>query len=264
MGILIGSARHDENGKYVGGKAGDQKQKLASDGLDHSGEVSVQNFYVPKKGLVILRAKDPNLANGLAFCMAIACNNKNIGYGQDTRYGVYQKGILTDVPVNGDCSELIRACIKACGHTVPDFNTETEPKVLVKSGLFEEVPYTKQSELYNGDICCTKTKGHTFIIISGAKSRTIKRVNPYTEPRISVTSVANAKAKGITQYIARGGEVMWVQFELKEWGADLGKAGIDGDCGPATVNAIKAFQKAHGLQVDGVCGPLTRRKLKET
>ena len=44
-GIIIGSARHDENGKYSGGMVGDQTGK----------EVSTQNFYVSSKGWYIKR-----------------------------------------------------------------------------------------------------------------------------------------------------------------------------------------------------------------
>jgi peptidoglycan hydrolase-like protein with peptidoglycan-binding domain len=32
---------------------------------------------------------------------------------------------------------------------------------------------------------------------------------------------------------------------------------IDGVFGPATITAVKAAQKAHGLHADGVAGPLT-------
>jgi peptidoglycan hydrolase-like protein with peptidoglycan-binding domain len=35
----------------------------------------------------------------------------------------------------------------------------------------------------------------------------------------------------------------------------------DGDFGPATFDHLVAFQKAHGLKPDGVCGPLTQAKL---
>jgi hypothetical protein len=36
----------------------------------------------------------------------------------------------------------------------------------------------------------------------------------------------------------------------------------DGDFGPKTLTAVKAFQRDHGLVVDGVVGPKTRSKLR--
>lgn len=246
--ILIGSARHDENGGITGGKAGDQKQKISSDGLDHAGEVSVQPFYVHKKGWVIYRAKDINLAKGIAFCMAVACNNKNIGYNQLKRLEVYLYGILADKPINADCSELIRAIIKQCGYDLPDFTTASAGYVLLASNLFDKVAYTDTNSLCNGDILCTKTKGHIVAVISGARSRDTKEENPFKEPTKVVKKGAN------------GESVKWVQWELKQWGASLK---VDGAFGDITDRAVRAFQTAFGLDVDGEVGKVTRGKMKE-
>jgi hypothetical protein len=266
--IIIGSARHDENGKYVGGKVGDQKQKIASDGLDHSGEVSVQKFYEHKKGWRVLRPKSVDLANGLAFCMVVACNNANLGYNQYQNVKVLKDGITSKIPTNCDCSKLVEACIEQCGYKVPSFTTANEADVLLATGLFIEVPYTGPSCLCNGDILVTKTKGHTVIVVSGAKARSnVKSVNPYKEPTKSVTSVSNAKDKKISSYISSGEGVKWVQFELYEISTDFKKAidasgGIDGKCGDTTMFLIACAQNLYGLKVDGVCGKDTRTVLK--
>lgn len=50
-----------------------------------------------------------------------------------------------------------------------------------------------------------------------------------------------------------------VQLRLLEFGYDPGK--IDGEDGPRTQAAVKAFQTAHGLVPDGIVGPLTRQAL---
>lgn len=173
MAVIIGSARHDEHGNcYSGGKAGDQTGQ----------EVSTQNFYNHSKGWNVLRAKDNKVAAKLAEAMQIACGNDNIGYDQSERYGVIKYGINTKVKTECDCSSLVRACIiYATGKGVGDFNTSNERSVLMKSGLFEDVgSYKPGITLYNGDILVTRTKGHTAIVVTGAKKNANKYYSKYT------------------------------------------------------------------------------------
>jgi len=78
--------------------------------------------------------------------------------------------------------------------------------------------------------------------------------NPYPEP----TKTLNKGAKGDS--------VRWVQYELKKRGYDLGRCGIDGDYGSATVKAVKKFQSDYfknKKEVDGICGPKTIKALKQ-
>lgn len=75
-------------------------------------------------------------------------------------------------------------------------------------------------------------------------------VNPYTEPTRTIK-------RG-----CKGNGVKWVQWHLNRLGYDLGKSGIDGDCGPTTVASIKSFQEQVGITVDGLCGNNTRKYLK--
>ena len=62
----------------------------------------------------------------------------------------------------------------------------------------------------------------------------------------------------------RGEKVRIMQGLLKELGYDIGSAGVDGDFGSATETALKKFQRANGLSVDGVCGPKTWAALLST
>jgi len=56
---------------------------------------------------------------------------------------------------------------------------------------------------------------------------------------------------------AHGTAVKVLQRLLIVNGAKLSKYGADGKCGAETVAAVKAFQTAHNLTPDGICGPLT-------
>ncbi len=56
---------------------------------------------------------------------------------------------------------------------------------------------------------------------------------------------------------AQGTAVKVLQRLLIVNGAKLSRYGADGKCGAETVAAVKAFQTAHNLTPDGICGPLT-------
>ncbi|MEG2782200.1 MAG: peptidoglycan-binding domain-containing protein, partial [Oscillospiraceae bacterium] len=65
------------------------------------------------------------------------------------------------------------------------------------------------------------------------------------------------------KYITKGDKgisVQWVQYELVRLCYNIG-GGIDGRCGPITTEAIRKFQKNHGLVSDGKAGPLTREAM---
>ena len=166
---IIGSARADERGKYSGGAAGDQKQTSKP---DYKGEVSMQSFYIHKKGWTILRAKNRVHAEHIAEKMRIACNNPNIGYDQGNRLNIILHGVSSTVKTECDCSSLVRQCIKEATDTDPgNFTTASEKITLMRTGLFETIAYKTGVTLYEGDILVTQTKGHTAIVITGA-SRT--------------------------------------------------------------------------------------------
>ena len=74
----------------------------------------------------------------------------------------------------------------------------------------------------------------------------MKKKNPYTVPTRTIK-------KGCT-----GNDVRWVQFQLNSAGF---ACSIDGSFGPKSVSTLKSYQTARGLEVDGSCGPATRKSL---
>lgn len=182
--MVIGSARVDENGTYANGTPGDQKQLTSP---DYKGEVSLQDFYNHSKGWYVLRAKSIDVANKIAESMLRACNNKNVGYDQNGRLSILKDGTNSKVPTECDCSSLVRVCVKeATGKDPGNFNTDSERTALVKTGLFDFVgKYENGMTLYTGDILVTCSKGHSVVVVDGAKRR-VEQVKP-------IVSTPNAK-----------------------------------------------------------------------
>lgn len=83
--------------------------------------------------------------------------------------------------------------------------------------------------------------------INLAPISTAKGTNPYKEPKINIKK----------NMIGEG--VRWLQWELVEAGY---KIDIDGEFGNQTEEALKAFQTSCKISADGICGKITRKKLK--
>ena len=74
-----------------------------------------------------------------------------------------------------------------------DFNTSNERSVILKSGLFKDVgSYEQGDTLYNGDILVTRTKGHTVIVVSGAKKSKEKYYPKYNGNSGSIVEALKA------------------------------------------------------------------------
>lgn len=87
-------------------------------------------------------------------------------------------------------------------------------------------------------------------------------IQPGTERSTShlplVSTVPNWGA-GVRAGLPRSGASRECQAYLNAYGAALV---LDGDFGPASEKALRAFQHRHGLTVDGIAGPRTLAKMR--
>lgn len=77
-----------------------------------------------------------------------------------------------------------------------------------------------------------------------------EETNPYPVP------TRNLKR---TYPMMKGNDVKWLQWELNQKGYNLE---VDGKFGNDTKNAVRAYQKDHGLKVDGIVGSATRYSMQ--
>lgn len=129
-----------------------------------------------------------------------------------------------------------------------------------------------------------KVSGNTITIIEGNYSNSVKRrflevngryIRGYGVPKYDTEAVVDKPVTTKTEVCtvevkvlrkgAKGDNVEALQLLLIGYGYKMqnnGKTyGADGSFGAATDNAVRAFQKAKGLSVDGICGPKTWNKL---
>lgn len=168
MAVKIGHAIKNEKGTYTGGTKGDQTSR----------EVLIANWYLHTKGWVVIRAKDPEVAEKIAEAMEMICANENFGYCQDHRLSGFDEAAKHNynpskvkVKCELDCSQAVRLCIHYAGIKCANFRTKTQVETLKKTNKFEFLTsdkYCKSSDyLRRGDILVTaKTPGHTIVILS--------------------------------------------------------------------------------------------------
>lgn len=179
MAVKIGSARSDEKSGITGGRRGDQKGGK---------EVSTQNWYLHKKGWVIIRLKDAQRREKCAYAMQAACDNNHFGYSQSDRLSGYKEAARVGfdpakvaVDVNVDCSELVRICLAYAGVGVTNWYTGSMISICRDMPeTFEIITGDKAKTsdyLLRGDILVTASKGHTVVVLSdGAKAHPVKTI----------------------------------------------------------------------------------------
>lgn len=244
---IIAHASINELGKVSGGQLGDQTKK----------EVCTRTWY-DKPWSCVIRFKDAEKREKIAQLMEKAAANDHIGYDQSRRNTLLNVARRHNYDVSKviencatDCSALVSlACIYA---GVPESvlvnggnsaTTRTIRPILQATGLVEiyTLPmYThKTHKLVRGDILL-KEGAHVVVVIQADAG------NPYF-----ITDRLLKRG-------SKGESVKWLQWELNaQNGANLN---IDGDFGEKTEQAVRAYQKAKGLEVDGIAGNQTIKSL---
>lgn len=96
---------------------------------------------------------------------------------------------------------------------------------------------------------CYATGGYVHVDVRPSKWRAVKAYADRTYQTLSGNLFPQIKQGSRKQ------SVVLLQRLLNEHSFDCGN--VDGSCGPRTKEAIKKYQQANGLKVDGICGPLT-------
>lgn len=233
--VKFGSARISEDNS-VNGQRGDQTSQ----------EVSEQPAYWHRNGWgKAIRAKDPNVANGIAFVMACACRSDVVGYSQvqdGGRYLIFWTDLREDVLTNADCSTLVPFCVIKAGVNVnvDGIWTGNLRQRLLETGAFDEVAFSDLNQLCTGDILIdAKATSHTVVVTEG-NSRDWRPTFDVPEPTLCWGS--------------RGSEVRKLQAFFNEYGDGCG---VDGIFGQETYGKVSFFQAITGLTVDGIYGQKT-------
>lgn len=95
-----------------------------------------------------------------------------------------------------------------------------------------------------------------FLGLSKGSEETKTEVKEETKKEEGIKVEVSTLQKG-----AKGSEVKALQALLIGYGYSCGNAGADGDFGSGTLKAVKAYQKANKLTVDGIVGKNTWTKL---
>ena len=244
--VKISNSGSDEHGNYKGGAAGDNTGK----------EWYIRDWY-NRPWNCVLRHPDPEVRACLADLATKAANNNRIGYDQYQRQTYwnelqkvnYDPSKIT-VACEADCSAGVIANIKAAGYLLgrPELqsitctytgNMRAGLRAAGFACLTDSKYLTSSAFLVAGDVLLND-KHHTATAVTNGIQ--------------SDGSIPAAATMPLLKKGSQGEAVKKLQQTLNGKGYKLTE---DGDFGNKTEAAVKAFQKANGLEVDGEVGPMT-------
>ena len=192
--VKLSNCGHDENGRYAGGKAGDQTGT----------EYQIVNWY-SRPWMCVLRFEDSKIASLIADMAEKAAKNDLIGYDQGTagnsndRYTFWQhlKASNYDpaqitVACESDCSASTAAIVKGAGYRLNlsklkavsiYLTTHNMRQALKNAGakvLTDKKYLTSGDYLKAGDILLNDNHHVAIAVTSGANSESVKKVSENT------------------------------------------------------------------------------------
>ncbi len=259
---MISNCGHDENGRYKGGKAGDQSKT----------EWYIRKWYNGSWS-VVLRHPNAKVRELIARLAEDSANNNYVGYNQNKRTTFWTQLVKAgyepskiNTNCDTDCSAGESAIIKATGYllgltelqNVSEKNTtSTLKKALTSVGftaLTDKKYLTSDKYLLRGDILLREGHHVTTNLTNGANVST-----PANEATVTITpSKAQTTPK---DYIKKAQNALNIYIN-----AELA---VDGSIGAltrkATVKALKySLNRDYGLilALDGVIGANTLNAIK--
>lgn len=250
-----GWASIDERGRAHGGRAGDQTGK----------EVKVGGWYYFGQTQVV-RWEDRSKASLFANCIKSMCLNALIGYDQSDRTTLYTalkkvgwNANRISTKVECDCSELV-----VCGVNCT-FGKALLSSALYTGNLASGLMATGHFKLYTGSKYCKsdsylkkgdiiiKPYGHVIVALDDGALAGQK----------SPTTGKRAVAEPVLYKGCTGSQVKKLQGNLNAVGARAHgeRLELDGSFGALTKEAVKNFQRAEKITVDGSYGKQTYKHM---
>lgn len=213
MSIKVAEAIGDERGQSKGGEPGDQT----------GNEILIRNFKKRSYDFtVVLRCKDRKLAEKAAEIIKRIALSPQFGYNQSARWSganaIEAVGVANlELAKAGDfdCSSLVLEAYKLAGvdlkHTG---NTASLPKILLKTGKFEEISLEDPDYAMIGDIFDAPNIHALMVITDGEKAKTEPAPAPTVDHvkiikgKVNVRKTARipVKVNSNVYYVAKKGE----------------------------------------------------------
>ena len=176
-----------------------------------------------------------------AWAEAVAAEDRH-GYDQQNRWGP-----------DYDCSSLVISAYQQAGVPVKDRGatyTGNMRSAFLACGFVDatyEVGLSSGYGIIAGDVLLNDTHHACIAVTNGIKSGAVKT-------HTATTTKEDYEMLPLLKKGAKGKAVKVLQLML-------GNVTVDGDFGDKTLASVKAFQKAHGLEVDGEVGQNTWKAL---